>query len=99
MHSTSNELEHRYVIREGPVPESELRRQAARACSEFSVQLQSIGWSHMNSSKSCKVPARGYRAPKNAFWSQLHRYAPQKPSVFGGLPAKNTVERDVPEKL
>jgi hypothetical protein len=60
----------------------------------------------MNSSKSCKVPARGYRAPKNAFCSLLrsseaggHRYAPQKPPVFGGPPAKITLERDVPKKV
>jgi hypothetical protein len=65
-----------------------------------------IGWSHTDSSKSCTVPARGYRAPKNTFWSYLysseageHRYAPQKLPVFGGLPNKNTVERDVPKNV
>jgi hypothetical protein len=60
----------------------------------------------MNSSKSCKVSARDYRAPRNAFWSHFrsseageHRYAPQKPPVFGGPPAKNTAERDVPKNV
>jgi hypothetical protein len=64
------------------------------------------GWSHINSAKSCKVPARGYRAPKNAFWSLLqsseaggHKYAPQKAPVFGGPPAKTTDGRDVPKNV
>jgi hypothetical protein len=47
--------------------------------------------------------ARLSSRPKTAFWSHLryseadeHRYAPQKPLVFGGPLAKITVKRNVP---